>query len=527
MSKIFELHDLVINSESRTVRKGGETLKLHDLTYELLLGLVSSAPEPLNLDSLAERVWKAPHVSNDTVAQRIALLRKALGDDPKEPKYIRTVRGSGYGVIGPVRVLNEAPPAMPSKPRLPFAMVLGFALAVLTLGASVFWLWSTQTQEAEMQDETLEVDERSPNAVLIERAQAQLSLHQPKETQRALVMLRTAVEREPDSFDARLALALALVTSATKFQGDIDEKNEAEAIARDLTETHPENSDAWSALGYSLSSLGRGDEALAAYRQSIALGPTNASARSSAAHLLLLKGDLQQALLLDWEARARGGNSKYSEIQIAQALELIGHPAAAAWQEQALTLNPGQTVVVKEAALSKLRAGDPQAALDLIATYDSETSTSPQLLTVKGRVLLVLGLEQEARAALRDAGWRGDFLLAALAGREGDQAEVEKRFSVDERLDLSGTLEPDLLVQLAEVEASLGEVEKSAQMISVAVARGWRDARWLEVSPFLAKVLNDRRGRASIERIKRELNAQRNLIQETKELQSILDGPSP
>ena len=243
MSKIFELHDLVINSESRTVRKGGETLKLHDLTYELLLGLVSSAPEPLNLDSLAERVWKAPHVSNDTVAQRIALLRKALGDDPKEPKYIRTVRGSGYGVIGPVRVLNEAPPAMPSKPRLPFAMVLGFALAVLTLGASVFWLWSTQTQEAEMQDETLEVDERSPNAVLIERAQAQLSLHQPKETQRALVMLRTAVEREPDSLDARLALALALVTSATKFQGDIDEKNEAEAIARDLTETHPEHSD--------------------------------------------------------------------------------------------------------------------------------------------------------------------------------------------------------------------------------------------------------------------------------------------
>ena len=63
MSKIFELHDLVINSESRTVRKGGETLKLHDLTYELLLGLVSSAPEPLNLDSLAERVWKAPHPS--------------------------------------------------------------------------------------------------------------------------------------------------------------------------------------------------------------------------------------------------------------------------------------------------------------------------------------------------------------------------------------------------------------------------------------------------------------------------------
>lgn len=525
MSMVFQFHDLVIDPEHRTVRKGGETLRLQDLTYELLLSLVSSAPEPLGLDAIAQQVWKAPHVTNDTIAQRIALLRKALGDDPKDPKYIRTVRGAGYAVIGPVTAPGENPAVRPRHANSMRFLVRAAVLILLVSSIGAYALWPSQ--EAVTQGDGAAQSALSSNALLIERAQAQLSLHQAEETERALAMLRTAVQREPRSVEARLALSFALVTSATKFRGDLAEKNEAEAIARALIKEHPENSNAWSALGYVLSSMGRSDEALAAYRQSIALEPDNASSRSSAAHLLLLKGDLQQALLLDWEARERGGRSKYSEIQIAQALELIDHPAQVAWQDQALTLNPGQAVVVKEIALSKLRKGDPQAALDLIATYDGDVATSPQLQTLKGRALIVSGDEPAARAALREAGWRGEFLLAALAGRGGDSAFVEELFPVDRRLELSGIMEPDLLVQMAEVEASLGEIDKSAQMIALAVAQGWRDARWLEASPFLSEVLSDRRGRASIERIERELSAQRELIENTSQLNAILAVPAP
>ena len=523
---IFRLDDLAIDTQRRTVRKGHDALKMQDLTFDLLYGLVESAPQPMNADALAERVWKVPHVSSDTIAQRIALLRKALGDDPKNPRYIRTVRGAGYAIIGDVTKGYEAGTHEGKETKGISPVFVGAAVfATLLIGGGGL-LWSQSPARDDRQAET-RADLPSPNALLIDRANAQLGLHQPEETQRAVAMLRTAVERDPTSFEARLGLALALTTYATKFEGDVAEKDEAEAIIRQLIEERPDTANAWSALGYVLSAKGRGDEALAAYRRAIELDPDNAPARSSAAHLLVLKGDLQQALILEHQARARGGSSRYSEIQIAQALELIGHPAHAWWQDQALTLNPGQVVVVKELALSKLRQGDLEAVLETIATFEGEIETAPQLLALKGRALLGLGREEAAKQALGKAGWRGDYLLASLAARSGDTQTVEARFPAEQRLALTSVMEPDILVQMAEIEAALGQGDKAAQLIGIAISQGWRDRRWLERSPFLQEVLESASGRALIERIERELEAQRVLIENTSALQAILQPGQP
>lgn len=519
---ILHLDDLVIDTQRRTVRQGGDALKLQDLTFDLLAALVHSAPELMDTQALAERVWKAAHVSADTIAQRVALLRKALGDDPRDPRYIRTVRGAGYAVIGEVRLAEEE--AESEREISPQRSLVISAAALVGVAATFLW-WQGQSSTARTAATSTNLDAiqgLSTNALLIERANAQLGLHQPAETQRALAMLRTAVERDPTSFQARLSLALALTTFASKFDGDVAEKNEAEALTRELIEERPENANAWSALGYVLSAKGRGDEALAAYRRAIALDPDNSSARSSAGHLLLLKGDVQQALLLEQSVRARGRSSKYSEIQIAQALELIDHPAAERWRDQALTLNPGQVVVVKEAAASELRQGKPQAALLRIKTYEGDLASAPQMLALKGRALLMLGQEDAAREALRQAGWRGEFLLAATAARSGDLETVEDLFPAERRLAYTSQLEPDLLVQLAEIEAALGNPEKAAQAMGVAVGRGWRDAKWLEQSPFLSRVLASEPGRSVLARIARELEAQRTLIDSTAELAPLL-----
>ena len=75
-----------------------------------------AAPRVLTHDELAERVWRGRPVSPETMAQRVLLLRRALGDDAGDPRYLRVVRGVGCQLVPPVRV-RRAAPAKTGAPR--------------------------------------------------------------------------------------------------------------------------------------------------------------------------------------------------------------------------------------------------------------------------------------------------------------------------------------------------------------------------------------------------------------------------
>jgi len=71
----------------------------------ILLALVEGEGEPLNLETLMASVWKQQVVSDSSVYQAIAQLRKALGDTATEPAYIERISGKGYRLIAPVKAL--------------------------------------------------------------------------------------------------------------------------------------------------------------------------------------------------------------------------------------------------------------------------------------------------------------------------------------------------------------------------------------------------------------------------------------
>ena len=71
----------------------------------LLLALIEGKGEPLNLETLMTRVWPQQVVSDSSVYQAIAQLRKALGDTAAEPAYIQRVSGKGYRLIAQVESL--------------------------------------------------------------------------------------------------------------------------------------------------------------------------------------------------------------------------------------------------------------------------------------------------------------------------------------------------------------------------------------------------------------------------------------
>jgi len=239
----YVLSDLSIDTTTRTVGRGTKAIKLPDLSFDAFVALIEAAPEPAGTRALTQSVWDAEHVTDETVAQRIALLRKALGDDPKNPTYIRTVRGAGYAIVGTVERTEREPQAAWRTPwdRHRMVAVAAGLIGILLVG-SLFLITiksgSSQTEDFAKATETSEV------SLLVTRANQQLGLHQSAETDRAISMLRDALTQEPDSFDARLTLSFALSTKATKFGGGAAQKKEAEALARSLIKERPASSNA-------------------------------------------------------------------------------------------------------------------------------------------------------------------------------------------------------------------------------------------------------------------------------------------
>jgi DNA-binding response OmpR family regulator len=90
--------DLEIDVERHEVLRGGEVLDLSQLEFRLLAALVQAGGRVLSRDRLLD-VLGGPH--SDGVLERsvdvyVGRLRSKLGDDPEQPRYIATVRGTGY-----------------------------------------------------------------------------------------------------------------------------------------------------------------------------------------------------------------------------------------------------------------------------------------------------------------------------------------------------------------------------------------------------------------------------------------------
>jgi two-component system response regulator CpxR len=93
---------LQIEQASRTVRLHGEALNLTPLEYDLLAALANAAGRVLTRDHLLEAVAGRDYdVFDRSVDVHISSLRRKLGENPRQPRFIQTVRSAGYMFIAP------------------------------------------------------------------------------------------------------------------------------------------------------------------------------------------------------------------------------------------------------------------------------------------------------------------------------------------------------------------------------------------------------------------------------------------
>ncbi len=86
-----------IHPELREVRREGALLTLTDAEFDLLTTLAARAGEIVGRDTLFQGARGVEYDGLDrSIDMRVSRLRKLLGDDPAQPRIIKTVRGRGY-----------------------------------------------------------------------------------------------------------------------------------------------------------------------------------------------------------------------------------------------------------------------------------------------------------------------------------------------------------------------------------------------------------------------------------------------
>jgi len=103
----YRLGDLTLDTGPQLVFRAADPIALPKLSYDLLLVLARAAPNLVSLDELMRLVWPGLVVSPETVSQRIKMLRDALGDDSRLPRYIASRRGRGYRMLPAVEEISD------------------------------------------------------------------------------------------------------------------------------------------------------------------------------------------------------------------------------------------------------------------------------------------------------------------------------------------------------------------------------------------------------------------------------------
>lgn len=92
--------ELSLDPGARSATLKGRALDLTGLEFDLLLGLARRAGRVVPREALLEEAGRGDvSVGDRTVDVHISHLRQKLGDDPKSPRWIKTVRGIGYVLV--------------------------------------------------------------------------------------------------------------------------------------------------------------------------------------------------------------------------------------------------------------------------------------------------------------------------------------------------------------------------------------------------------------------------------------------
>src|ERR1700723_79192 len=105
---IFQFGAFQVDALARTLRREKEGVNLNPRGFDVLLYLVRNPGKVISRDELLKNVWADTFVDENSLAQSMSALRRALEEKPGDNSYIVTLPGRGYQFVTPVQVVRPA-----------------------------------------------------------------------------------------------------------------------------------------------------------------------------------------------------------------------------------------------------------------------------------------------------------------------------------------------------------------------------------------------------------------------------------
>jgi DNA-binding winged helix-turn-helix (wHTH) protein/Flp pilus assembly protein TadD len=287
----------VLSEEDFALTREGTRVPLEPKALRVLLLLAAAKGKLVSKQALLEAVWSGVFVEETTLTRAIALVRKQLGDDPRQPHFVETVPTVGYRFIAPVEeqpAAAEAPQPEPeaeilasrgSRSRIGPAVV---TVAVVALACIGVWTGHHRSRAASGHLDSAAYDGYLQGRYLLNK----------RDMEGAVPLFRRAIVLDPSYAPAWSGLAVGLAELAMGSPDPLHgPAREAKAAAKHALELDPNNGEAWAALG--LVALNWDWDWMNAgqyFQRAIALSPTDSTTEWLYATWLSLVGRHDEAV---------------------------------------------------------------------------------------------------------------------------------------------------------------------------------------------------------------------------------------
>lgn len=116
---LYEFEGFVLDPVRRLLARNGEPVPLPPKALATLLVLVERHGQVVEKEELFQTIWPDTFITEATLTQNIFRLRKSLGEEAGEHRFIVTVPGRGYSFVADLRRLEPAPAPAPSPENEP------------------------------------------------------------------------------------------------------------------------------------------------------------------------------------------------------------------------------------------------------------------------------------------------------------------------------------------------------------------------------------------------------------------------
>ncbi len=114
----FYLADKLVDPASNSIISENETIRIEPKAMRVLALLAAHAGQVVTRETLEDEVWANVIVGPDALTNTVIKLRRALGDEPRNARFIETIPKTGYRLIAPVRENDAGEEERPLARRL-------------------------------------------------------------------------------------------------------------------------------------------------------------------------------------------------------------------------------------------------------------------------------------------------------------------------------------------------------------------------------------------------------------------------